>query len=429
MQRLWGILSIGLALHLSATDTWSLDQAWEYAQANSPLLHSSSYEVMIAKAQIATTQSAYRPRVQVGANLHKIDSDRAASTMGLYPEYEGSFSIRAEQRLFSLQSDMQLDIAEIRSAIAILNEDSRSRDLAYQIGTAFVTVAYEKVVRDIYASKRARVQEYLGLSKAKYDAGAIDIGDTLRWESELADISAKLTQAETRINLAKSALKNYLGMPQDAPISIVLDEESIKKFTRLPSGSSSEAMPNPDIAAIQKSIEIAEKQKNQLEESRYTPEVSLYGEGMSVVYKEGEGTDVQTERDRNSYELGVEIGLALYEGGYKRLESERQRLLQFKAQSDIRQLESHLDELRAKALKSLENNQKAYRLSRESAQKAEAFLSNRNKQYQEGTIDITPILDAEEYATISHLNEEQNRFVLMQNRIDLSYALDRLPPK
>lgn len=412
----------------------SLPDAWDYSKKHSPFLQGSGYGADIAQKEVMINQSSYYPSVTLQGQYRKIDQDRARTTMGLYPEYVGNMGIRAEQKLFSPLRETTIDISEVRSTMQALGRDYDHMELAYRIGTTFISIAYQQVLTHIYQSKRERIKSYLDISQAKYNAGTTDISDSLRWESEFLDISAKLIQAENQTALLKNQLKEQIGMPQEHAFSIAINEEDIRDFTQIETIPDTlneryireHAIPNPAILRKEEEKKLSTIQEAYVEQSRYTPEILLYGEGSSVIHQEGEGSEIYTGRDRNTYDIGIQAKLPFYEGGAKAYRKEQLRLERLKTESEILRLQNSLAEQQAKALANLKANREAYDLNRKSSQKADAFLDTRKKQYEEGVSDITPILDAEEYATLSKLTKEQNRFILMQNWIDLSYALNLL---
>lgn len=113
-------------------------------------------------------------------------------------------------------------------------------------------------------------------------------------------------------------------------------------------------------------------------------------------------------------------------GGVKASEVETLRLKQLQEKSNIRTLENELAKEQKNALESIRAFETSLGYDTESAAKAAQYLETRQRQYRQGTIDITPLLDAEEFATVADLQTEQKRYQIMQYKLLLSYAQSKL---
>lgn len=420
------ILSTGLISLLITSvqaQELSLKQAWEYALKHNPTMASVGYDEAIAAKNLDIAKAAYRPQVHLNMDYRKIDGDRAGFYQGMMPEKKGSFNAKINQKLFSLDTNTQIEKAKISQTLANLHLDSTRMDLAYAIGTSAVDIAYAQVALGIYKERAKRISAYLNMANDKYKAGTIDLGDVYRWESELSKIKSTIQEANNTIVTNKSMLKNYLGMSQSEVIDISLTQGDIEAFANI---NKDDVIANPKIEMLKENIKSDGIEANNIERSFYVPEFSLYGSTEEMLYKGGDGSQLPSSQNWNTYTVGVEVNFPLYEGGAKQAKKEALRVKQLQTQSDIQSFEDELSKEQESAISSINAYQESFKLDTVSADKAMKYLLTKHQQYQEGATDITPLLDAEEYATLAELKVEQTKYLIMRYKLMFAYALNKL---
>lgn len=412
------LLSIG-----AQSKELTLHQVWEYALNYNPKIKSVSYDKDIALSNLENAKSAYRPYILLNMDYHKIDGDRAAFYQGMNPELKGTIGAKITQKLFSLDASTNIAKAQISQTMAKLHKDSAQMELAYTVGTTIINYAFSQVALTIYNEKAKRIKDYLKIAKDRYHAGTIDIGDVYRWESELSKIESTILEAKNGISTSKNLLKNYMGMPQSETIEIIFLESDLEAFANI---NDCGAFKNPNIELLHENIKSDNIEAKNIKRSYYTPNLSLYGDTQQMIYNEGKGSQLPPSQNQNNYTIGMEINLSLYDGGARKARKEILQTKQLQTQSDIQVLQDELSKEQQSALNSIKSYQRSLEFDIESANKAVKYRNSKHQQYQEGVIDITPFLDAEEYATLATLNIEQKKYLIMQYKLSLAYALGRL---
>lgn len=412
-----------LLLNAAQAEPLTLNGVWAYALEHNPSIESVGYERGIAESGRESAASRYRPQVLLNGNVREIDRDRATTYQGLMPERKGSVSARITQQLYNLDADTAIDKAEISQTLAGLSRQSVQMDLAYAVGMSAVRIAYAQVTLDILTQRARRIQGYLDIAQHKYDAGKTDISDVYRWQSELSRINGEIAEAENAVVTGESELKNHIGMDQGDPLAFTFSPQEFDAFTNL---ADAKPYSNPNIDMLRERIKIHAVESRNTERKYYIPEVALSADGEQTFYRGGAGDKLPATMDNTDYRIGIDLNLRLYEGGVKASEVETLRLKQLQEKSNIRTLENAL----AKEQKNASESIRAYEISlaydTESAAKAARYLQTRQQQYRQGSIDITPLLDAEEFATVADLQTEQKRYRIMQYRLLLSYAQSKL---
>lgn len=410
-------------------ETLSIKEAWYYAKEHHPKIKAASYGIDIAQSNVDESWSSYRPNLSINTAFFKISEETAEMTMGMMPEYQGWVAATASQQIFKLDSNTKIDTAKIQKTIAKLNKNSTKMDIALSIGADYIAIGYYTVIKKTYEAKKERISGYLGIAQQRYDAGVTDIADLYRWKSEIKKIEALLKMAQDSIDTQKATLKKNIGMPQSTMLEITINMKEIEAFANL-QDSDTTARKNPYVEMKKKQNEQFDIERDNLLYSYFTPEASLIGGVAQSVLREGAGKDMSPMLNHGTiwtqYVLAVTASVPIYTGGMKGARRETLRIQQLQNRSEIADVEEELQKEQIKAQKSIDASQKSYTLNKEAAIDAFKYLDIVQKQYEAGTINITPILDAEEYATTAKLSSEQDRFTIMRYKLALSYALNKL---
>ena len=412
-----------LVITTAEAQVFSLKEAWQYALEHNPSMTSVSYDATIAEKNLDLATSSYYPQIQLITDYRKIDSDRAGFYQGMMPENKSSLTAKITQDIFNLETNTQIEKAKISQTLAKLHKDSTQMDLAFAIGTVVVDIAYNQIALNIYQEKEKRISGYLKTTNDKYIVGTIDLSDVYRWESELAKIHSMLQEIKNTIFNYNSLLKKHLGIPQFETIDIIFKQEDIEAFANIYDDIS---VINPKVETLKENIKSYSVEVENIDRSYYIPKITLYGDREETLHKDGKGDILPSSQNNNNYTFGIEMTLPLYEGGARKAKKEALQVKKLQTQSDVQSLENELLKEQENAKESIKNYQKSFELEKNASEKANKYLYTKHQQYKEGSLEITSLLDAEEYASLSALSAEQKRYLVMKYKLTLSYALSKL---
>jgi outer membrane protein len=233
------------------TQSFTLDQAIDYALANNPDLQIATERIGQAEAQLGVALSAFYP--QVTARVGYEHSNNPAQVFSMIvsqrdfdansianinnPGYQQNFrpEIIGKLSLFRGGQDYQNSKAAELGIDAAEFERSTIRNALIEA----VTATYYAYLASIEAQKVAQdsisaITSELNQTKLQYDAGTVLKSDVLSLEVQLAEAQNAEIRAANGIEIAKTSIANLLGL------------SSFQVFTVAPSSS---LLPKPKLPA------------------------------------------------------------------------------------------------------------------------------------------------------------------------------------
>ena len=278
----------------SASQSFTLDQAIDYAIANNPDLQIAIQRIEQADAQLGVALSAFYP--QVSAKVGYETSNNPAQVFSMIvaqrdfnsnsianindPGYRQNFrpEIVGKVSLFRGGQDYQNSKAAALGIEAAEFERSSIHNALIQA----VTATYYAHLAAIEAQKNAQnaivaIESELKQTQLKHDAGTVLKSDVLSLEVKLAEAQESQIRTANGIETAKVNLVNLLGLPSLSVFNI--SSSSIfnsPKFTPSFNELLEQAMgQRPEVKAAVKQVEIAQY-KVKSAQGAYLPKADAY---------------------------------------------------------------------------------------------------------------------------------------------------------
>ena len=213
----------------AAPEPLALEQAVATALALNPRIHEAEQNLAAARATVTQARAGRSPTADVQVTRTRI-SDVAQFPMPVIGpsgglEFKTVSLARKEQTQGTLTVIQPLYTggripALIRQSKAGVSgsEEGLARtqqtivnDVKQAYYGVLVAADFVRVADDALASAR----EHLRVAQARYDAGVAPRFDVLRAETRVADGEQSLIQARNGLDLARAALNNAMGVPQD----------------------------------------------------------------------------------------------------------------------------------------------------------------------------------------------------------------------
>jgi len=277
------------------TQSFTLDQAIDYALANNPDLQIATERISQAEAQLGVALSAFYP--QVTARVGYEHSNNPAQVFSMIvsqrdfnansinninnPGYRQNFrpEIIGKLSLFRGGQDYQ------NSKAAELGIDAAEfeRSSVHNALIEAVTASYYAYLASIEAQKVAQdsisaITSELNQTKLKYEAGTVLKSDVLSLEVQLAEAQDAEIRAANGIEIAKTSIANLLGLSSFqaftvAPSSSILTKP---KLTASFNDLLDQAMAQrPEVKAAANQVEISLR-KLKSEQGAYLPKADAY---------------------------------------------------------------------------------------------------------------------------------------------------------
>jgi outer membrane protein TolC len=277
------------------TQSFTLDQAIDYALANNPDLQIATERISQAEAQLGVALSAFYP--QVTARVGYEHSDNPAQVFSMIvaqrdfnsnsinninnPGYRQNFrpEIIGKLSLFRGGQDYQ----NSKAAELGIGAAEFERSTVHNALIEAVTASYYAYLASIEAQKVAQdsisaITSELNQTKLKYDAGTVLKSDVLSLEVKLAEAQDAEIRAANGIELSKTSIANLLGLSSYqtftvAPSSSILTKP---KLTASFNDLLDQAMAQrPEVKAAANQVEISLR-KLKSEQGAYLPKADAY---------------------------------------------------------------------------------------------------------------------------------------------------------
>jgi outer membrane protein TolC len=309
------------------TQSFTLDQAIDYALANNPDLQIASERIGQAEAQLGIALSAFYP--QVTARVGYQHSNNPAEVFGMIvsqrdfdansistindPGYRQNFrpEIIGKLSLFRGGQDYQnkkaaelgIDVAEF--------ERSTVRNALIEAVTAtyyayLAAIEAQKVAQDSIAA----ITSELNQTKLQYEAGTVLKSDVLSLEVQLAEAQTAEIRAANGIDITKASIANLLGLSSFQTFIVASSASTLPK-PKLPASFNDlldqAIAQRPEVKAAANQVEISLR-KLKSEQGAYLPKADAY-----VSYgQNSQSPGFNSEKDNVT--AGVTVEMDLFSG-------------------------------------------------------------------------------------------------------------------
>lgn len=279
----------------SSPQSFTLDQAIDYALANNPDLQIAIERIGQAQAQVGVALSAFYPQVTAKVGYEHSNNPAQVFSMivaqrdfdnnsiqninnpgyrqNFRPEIIGKLSLfRGGQDYHSTKAaELGIDAAEF--------ERSSVRNALIEA----VTASYYAYLAAIEAQKVAQdsitaITSELKQTTLRYEAGTVLKSDVLSLDVKLAESQESDIRAGNSIELSKSSIANLLGLSSDQAFTVAPSSSALPK-PKLPSSFDGlldlAMLQRPEVKAAAKQVEIAQI-KIKSEQGAYLPKADAY---------------------------------------------------------------------------------------------------------------------------------------------------------
>lgn len=401
----------------SSAQSFTLDQAIDYALSNNPDLQIATERISQAESQLGVALSAFYP--QLTAKVGYDHSNNPAQVFSMIvaqrdfgansinnindPGYRQNFrpEIIGKLSLFRGGRDYHNSKAAELGISAAEFERSTVRNALIEAVTAsyYAYLAAQEAHKVANDSILAIASE-LKLTRQRYEAGTVLKSDVLSLEVEAAEAQEALIRAANGIDLAKTGIATLLGLSADQAFSVTSASSTLPKpklaasFTNLLDLAITQ---RPEVKAAANQVEIAQA-KLKSEQGAYLPKADAY-----VSY----GQNSQSpgfSGSKDNVTAGVSVEMDLFSG----LETKNRVSAAERKAAEARETERKTklaieQEVRIAFLK-LEEALARMRVTEASGAAADEALRLVNEQRRAETVTITRYIEAEAARNKAHSN-------------------------
>lgn len=411
----------------------SLSDAIKSALQNKAEAKKAALQVQKAEYKITEARAGALPQVHVGGNLtynpiiqeSVLDFGGQRMVVKMGQPWTSNIAATVNQALFDQKVFIGLKAAKSTREFYVLNATLTNEQIISNVATSYYNVfVQEENLRTLDASY-ANTEKVRNIIKSLVDNGLAKQIDLDRTNVQLTNISSNKQRVVNGVELAKNALKFYMGIPIDTDIE--LQEESIE--------------PKPELLASianidnRSEVKVLEKQKELLQYNKKATEAALYPTvGLQGQYGwYGVGSKFPLTNGLNNgvnwsdfASIGLNLNIPIFTGGATKSRIQQAEIDILDVQQDIENTKVSLDLDYKNAVTNIENAIINLNSMKDNVALAEKVQKNTQSNYQYGLANLTELLDADNALTQAKQNYANALLDYKQAEIQLIKAKGEL---
>ncbi len=450
----WEILSKATILKSEESDShfFNIEEIMDRAITHNLGVVASEHQIELSEANVDKASSLFLPQVNIGAEAVKVDEDRAVASLGLTNELDANVYGSFAQQLFNHEVSANISVNENFLKAQKKATDFVKLDIGLAAGVNYLRILQLRTKLKIEKSNLELSKTNMRSAITRRDIGIGNASDIYRWQTQIADEKKSLLFTHTTLQQTKHSLNNLLDLPQDLVLNFdpvdmsneifmtnhetmreyFLDQTKFIKFQSFLVKTAIKNMPSiHQYDAIEKAKELIVESND---DAFYLPTVSIEG-GIKqhFIAASNEYRDTNPDKfegmpyaDNTDWQIGLFVKFPLYRGGAKSatLQASRASLLIAEAQR------KNLINTVEKNVRNSLYQAKASFLSIKIAQSA-SVSSKKNLEliravYNQGSIGIIDLLDAQNTALRASLIENNTRYAFMRDLLVLQHDIGQV---
>lgn len=385
----------------------TLKDAITYALENKAEAKKAKLAVENSEYQIQEVRSRALPNISASGNLtynpilqlNALPGDffGAPGTTILAPlgqEWVSTAGVNLTQTIFDQAVFTGLKAARTTREFYLINAELTEEQVIERVANNYYQVFVQRQRLTVIDSNYANTKKVRDIIKGQYDNGLARKIDLDRMNVNLSNIDTQRQQLINAVQLQENALKFYMGMPIETPITLPETEFEVVpvNLSEIP-----DVTRRTEYTLIKKQEELLILQRKSIL-AEYYPSLSLtagynyIGQGPELPWfaKPSDGvywSDFST--------VGASIKIPIFNGFGTRARVRQAKIDLQETEEDIKDTKLALDLEYQNAKTQIENSLITINNQKENVKLAQEVLDNTQNNYQNGLAPLTDLLDAE----------------------------------
>lgn len=422
------LMAAAFALRISAQptavvpDTLTLDDVVRFALSNNPSLQRTLEEANVSTAKVGQSQSYELPNIDGSASYTRMDPvpefDFGGQPLELAPHNNYDVHVGASYTIYDFgKTHGQTRLSKSRRQNAVDAAEAVRSNLAYSAVRAFYSLLFIQRSLAVQDQEIAALKEHLNVAQKKVEAGTAISYDVLSTQVRVAAVQSQQADAGNALERQRTALRELLGLPSGASVSIQgtlevdpveLNEDSLTAVA---------LRQRPEIQLANDAENVAKMQQ------RVTALADLPVLRAAAQYGVKNGYEPNLDSWRGNWAGIAQLQVPIYNGqrkSFQRQEADAAlRAEQFKRQVLERQIRGEVE----RAVSDVRTALNKLSISEVRIKQAQDAVTIARVRYASGTITNVDVLDAETAVAEAQLVKEQAVFSFAMARTALEQAL------
>jgi len=401
------VLSVSSTLQAQVQEL-TLKDAINYALENKAEARKAKLAVENSDYQVQEVRSRALPNITANGNvtynpilqLNAIDvgafsgGPSVIQLVALGQKWASTAGVNLNQAIFDMTVFTGLKAAKSTREFYQINAQLTEEEVIERVANNYYQVFVYQQQLAVIDSNYVNTSKIRDIIKGQYDNGLARKIDLDRMNVNLSNISTQRQKLRNAVALQENALKFYMGMPINTPISLPKEEFSV---TPLALNESVDVTQRTEFQLLKKQEQLLGYQKKAVE-AEYYPKLSLtagynyIGQGPKLPWF---GTSSEGVYWSDFSSIGANISIPIFNGFGTRARVRQAQIDLQEIEEDIKDTQLALNLAYENAKTQITNNLITIENQRENAKLAQEVLDNTQNNYQQGLASLTDLLDAE----------------------------------
>jgi outer membrane protein len=401
IMALFGVAAMQAQV-IPAPQTVTLKDAVNYALQNKAEaakakldVENSEYKIQEVRAQALPNISAdggltYNPILQLNA----VNFGQGTQLLAFGQKWNSVGGVNLTQKIFDQSVFTGLQAAKTTREFYQVNAQLTEEQVIERVANNYYQVYVQRQKLVLIDSTYKNTERVRNVIKGQFDAGLARKIDLDRMNVNLRNIATQRQQTINAVQLQENALKFYMGMPINTPITLPEGDFEVKPLAL---NDTPDTTSRTEYQLLKKQEKLYYYNKK-AQEAAYYPTLSLtagynyIGQGPEMPWFKKPSDGVYWS-DYSS--IGLNLHIPIFSGFGTRAKVRQADIELRKTAEDIKDTKLSLDLAFENAKTQITNNLITIQNQQENAQLAKEVLENTQNNYQQGLATLTDLLDAE----------------------------------
>jgi cobalt-zinc-cadmium efflux system outer membrane protein len=294
------------------------------------------------------------------------------------------------------------------------------REIAYRVRSSYADLVREEAESEMSREMKARYDDTIRLSRARFSAGEISEAELRKIELEGLVYDRAVVDAQTELELARQSLAELLGFGTSTALpGKVVDAEDPREPPSMTALTDRALAGRPDLRAAEQGRAVAEASLTAARREAY-PDPSL---GVAYTHS---GFTVSGDNP-NSLALTLSMPLPLFDRNQANVALSQ--IEQKRADNDAARIKLQIEYEVAEAVKKLDRASKLLDMYEQGGMlgRAENALKVAERSYKSGAISLLELLEAQRTYLDTRAQYLRARYEYVQGTIDIRHAVGEAP--
>jgi outer membrane protein len=408
----------------SLVHTGTLENCIHYALQHQPLVRESMIDEEIAERAIQGKLADWFPQLNMNFNVQHSPQLPVAIVQGA-PIKQGlanssNLQFTASQTLFNKDVMLASSSASDVRTFSRQRTSSSKIDVVVNVSKAYYAVLVTMQQIALLDDAVMRLDQSYKDAFTKYQGGIVDKTDYMRALITLNNIKADRNQAQELLKARYAALKEQMGYPSEANLSLDYDSSHMALEAIADTTQPLQYDNRIEFQLLQTQKRLQEDNLNYYQWS-FLPSLSAYG-AYTLNYQNSNLDPLYNQNYPSSF-VGLQLSFPLFQGG-KRIQQIKQARLQVdRFDYDLRSLTNNINTQYASALANYKSNLNNYTVLTDNLKLADDVYRTIQLQYKAGTKSYLEFITAETDLRAAQVNRMNALYQLLVSKLDMQKAL------